>query len=48
MPNGPPLSDDGVYLVLAVMFICALVAACAAFLLAWGLFQFLLGAVTGA
>jgi hypothetical protein len=44
----PPLSDDGVYLVLAVMFICALAAACATFLLAWGLFQFLLEAVTGA
>jgi hypothetical protein len=48
MAKHPPLSDDGVYLVLAVMFICALVAACAAFLLAWGLFQFLLGLVLSA
>jgi hypothetical protein len=46
MPKSPPLSDDGVYLVLAVLFVIVAVAVCAIALIAWGLFLFILAVLS--
>jgi hypothetical protein len=46
MPKSPPLSDDGVYLVLAVLFVLVAVAVCAIALIAWGLFLFILAVLS--
>jgi hypothetical protein len=46
MPKYPPLSDDGVYLVLAVLFVIVAGAVCAVALIAWGLFLFILAVLS--
>jgi hypothetical protein len=46
MPKSPPLSDDGVYLVLAVLFVLVAGAVCAIALISWGLFLFILAVLS--
>ena len=41
MAKSPPLTDGATMLVLALLFVLAALVACAAFGLAWSLFQFI-------